>query len=345
MKDKKTSNENSYRDRTSRQFGSRRNLLIKGIPILIAAFVVIIAFYNVLKATYLDNQFSRVQPKHWVDLDEPDTYSPENNKDSSELPYLRVAIAPVISPEKSLIKYQELVEYLANKLDRKPESFQRTTYAQTNDLVRYGRCDIAFVCTYPFVRGEMEFGMQALVVPQVAGKVTYHSLILVPEGSQVNSLLDLRDKRFASADIMSNSGWLYPATWLIKHGENPNEFFSEHILSGSHDRSVEAVVNKYVDGAAVDSLVFDQMVKEDQSILVKTRIVIQSPPFGMPPLAVPPDIDPDLKSSILSVLLNMHNDNQGRKILDDLLIDKFVVPEQQLFDSVRKEIKTLESLQ
>ena len=59
---------------------------------------------------------------------------------------------------------------LQDKLGMKPTAIYRPTYSETNDLVRYQQCDIAIVCTYPFIRGEKEFGMQALVVPQVNGE-------------------------------------------------------------------------------------------------------------------------------------------------------------------------------
>jgi phosphonate transport system substrate-binding protein len=250
----------------------------------------------------------------------------------------------VISPEKSLVIYRDLVDYLAGELDREAVCLQGETYLKVNDLVRYSRCDVAFVCTSAFVRGEQEFGMRVLVVPLIGGVTTYHSYIIVPQSSRVNSLLDLRGKRFASADILSNSGWLYPAIWLSEHGEDASTFFGDnHVISGSHDRSVTAVASGYVDGAAVDSLVYDQMVDEDPSLAKKTRIILKSPPFGMPPIVTHPGIDATLRKELLAAMLDMHQSEEGKKILASLRIDRFVVPEDELFDSVRKASKAWES--
>ena len=170
---------------------------------------------------------------------------------------------PIVSPEKSLEMYQGLIEYMAEKLGRKPVSLYRPTYSETNDLVRYQRCDIAIVCTYPFIRGEREFGMQALVVPRIKGETTYQSFIVVPQSSPAKSLLDLRGKRFASADIISTTGWLFPAMTLMERGRIPITFFGEHVLTGSHDKSIQAVIDGFVDGAAVHGIVFDQMIAEN----------------------------------------------------------------------------------
>ena len=210
---------------------------------------------------------------------------------------IRIAIAPIVSPEKSMEMYDPFVDYVAGKLGRKPTAIYRPTYSETNDLVRYQRCDIAIVCTYPFIRGEKEFGMQALVVPQVNGEETYQSIIIVPKTSSAKTIFDLRGKRFASADIMSTTGWLFPAMLLMDSGEEPDKFFGEHIITGSHDRSLQAVLDEFVDGAAVHGLVYNQMVEEDPSILQKVKILTKSGPFGIPPIVVHPNLDPKLRTS------------------------------------------------
>ncbi len=207
--------------------------------------VIVFAVYNAVELIRQNRMDSQFAPRCRVDLGTLRGSDGGRSPETAKEPSLRVAIAPVVSPEKSLQLYQGLVNHLAEKLGRRPVSLPRGTYVDVNDLLRYGRCDLAFVCTYPFVRGEREFGLEILVVPEIGGEVTYHSLILVPRGSNATSLLDLRGKRFASADILSNSGWLYPATWLKDRGEDATSFFGEHVITGSHDRSVTAVNSAY----------------------------------------------------------------------------------------------------
>lgn len=212
----------------------------------------------------------------------------------------------------------------------------RDSYSEVNDLVRYNRCEMAVVGTYPFVRGRREFGMEALVVPQVGGELSYHSLIVVPSSSRAASLAGLRGKRFASADLQSTSGWVYPALQLIEQGENPDTFFGEHVLTGSHDRSVSAVVGGFVDGAAVHSRIYQRMAADDPAVATKTKVIFTSPPFGMPPVVVPRQIAPDLKEQLRAVMLSAHRDPEGKQILASLRIDRFVVPEAGLYDAVRE---------
>lgn len=289
---------------------------------------------------------SRFAPKRWVNLDSPQSRpASPSAREAGEKAVLRIAVAPVISPEKSLELYQEFVDYLAERLHRTPVFLQRGSYAEVNDLIRYRQCDMAFVCTCAFVRGEREFGMEVLVVPEIGGQVSYQSLVLVPSGSEADSLLDLRGKRFASADVLSTSGWLFPATWLMNEGEDPESFFDEHLITRGHDRSVSAVSSGYADAAAVHSLVYAQTVEEDPSVGEKTRVIVRSPPFGMPPVVVPAQLDRELKDLLRAAMLKMHTDPLGRKTLAPLHIDRFVMPVDGLYDTVREASARWESRQ
>ena len=342
MEDGPTEDPENRRQRDS-HFSSRRLILsLKILLALVLALGVLFGFYNVINATYLNRRISRFFPHNWVNLDEDKNAVETASKTGDNRPVLRVAVAPIFSPEKSPEMYQNFVDYVAEKMGRKPVSIYRPSYSATNDLVRYQRCDIAIVCTYPFIRGEREFGMQALVVPRIKGETTYQSLIIVPQSSTAKSLFDLHGKRFGSADIVSTTGWLFPAMTLMQAGDDPRHFFGEHIITGSHDKSIQAVIDGFVDGAAVHGIVYDLMVAEDPSILKKIKILAKSPPFGIPPIVAHPALDPNLRKEAVSVLLNMDKDPRGRIILDKLQIESFVVPGKGLFDDLRRAISKLE---
>jgi phosphonate transport system substrate-binding protein len=321
-----------------------RTRIAKAIVLAALAMGGIFALYNVLKPSFLDPESAHFSPHKRIDLSESNQSSNFSYpNDRTEMQEFRIAIAPIVSPEKSLEMYDGFVQYVARKLGRKPVSLYRPTYSETNDLVRYKRCDMAIVCTYPFIRGEKEFGMQALVVPQINGETTYQSFVIVPASSHAASIMDLRGKRFASADIISTTGWLFPALLLMGAGEDPNHFFGEHLITGSHDRSLKAVLDGFADGAAVHGIVYQQMLTEDPSILKKIRVLAKSPPFGIPPVVVNPQMDRDLKERVRSVLLEMQQDDEGKQILKKLQIERFIVPDKDLFAPLRLAVSKLEN--
>jgi len=249
---------------------------------------------------------------------------------------LRVAVAAIISPRGTVDSYTPLLNYLQEELDRPVELVQRRTYGEVNDLIEAGEIDLAFVCTSAYVVGKREFDMQLLLAPQVQGDTVYYSLLIVPIDSPVQSMDDLRGAVFAFTDPISTSGRNYPISLVQQMGETPETFFSRTFYTYSHDDAIRAVANRVADGAAVDSLVYAFAIEREPELAVQTRVIHQSPPFGIPPVVVSPDVRPQLAAELKAVLLSMYNSPAGRAALQAAGIDLFVTIEDGAYESVRE---------
>jgi phosphonate transport system substrate-binding protein len=249
-------------------------------------------------------------------------------------PALRFAIAPVVSPETSLRAYQPLVDLVGSRCGRKAQFITRGSYAEIEDLLRQQQCDVALVCTYVYVRGQRAYGLQALAAPVIHGATSYHSVVIVPQGSVATGLADLQGRRLAASDLLSTSGWIWPAQWLREQGRDPATFVVQ-VLTGSHDRSVLAVVRGQADAAAVDSIVYAEMRARDPAVAAHTAVIQRSPPFGMPPVVCHPQLDPVLRSSIQAALLGLHGDADGRAALGQVGFDRFAPVDDALYEGVR----------
>jgi phosphonate transport system substrate-binding protein len=253
----------------------------------------------------------------------------------SEAVPLRVAVAAVISPKGTLESYTPFLQYLEKKLNRPIELIQRRTYLEINDLIEHGEVDVAFVCTSAYVEGHDTFGMELLVAPQVNGKITYNSVLIVPADSDAQSMTDLRGKVFAFTDPISLSGRVYPTSVVQGLGFTPEEFFTRTFFTYSHDEAIRAVASKVADGAAVDSLVFEFALARDPSLKDKVRVIHTSPDFGIPPVVVSPFTRPQVKAEIQALLLGMENDPDARDALIAIGADKFVQIDDSAYNSVR----------
>lgn len=273
----------------------------------------------------------RVEPETYVDLDNLQSL-PTPSQDGIPL---RVAVAAVISPKGTVESYSALMDYLGEKTGRPVELVQRRTYLEVNDLVERGEVDMAFVCTSAYIAGRDDFGMQLLVAPQVNGETVYRSYLIVPVDSPARDMADLKDKVFAFTDPISLTGRAYPTYLVEQLGSTPESFFSRTFFTYSHDEAIYAVANHLADGAAVDSLVYDFAVSRDPSLAQKTRIVHTSPSFGIPPVVVSPEVRPQIAAELQALLLEMSNDPAGRTALQSIGIDRFVLIEDNMYDSVR----------
>jgi phosphonate transport system substrate-binding protein len=241
----------------------------------------------------------------------------------------------MITPVSAVRYYQQVVEYLGNKLGVPAEMVHRTTYDEIDVLLENQEVDLAFICSSPYVLDNEKFGAELLVAPQVGGQVAYHSNIIVHKDSSIEEVEQLKGMTFVFVDPKSNSGRLYPTYMLAKRNESPESFFSSYQYSYSHNKSVEIVAKKRADGAAVDSIVYDYMVDNNSPYSEQIRVIHRSPPFGIPPVVVNPDIAPYLKRSLLAIFLEMHKDPEGRAILEAMRIEKFVEVEDSNYDGIR----------
>lgn len=248
---------------------------------------------------------------------------------------LRVAIGGMITPRSGYAYYRDFFDYLAKKIGVPINVVDREDYAEINRLLEREQLDAAFVCSGPYVDGKKDFGLELLAIPEAYGQTVYYSYIIVPQDSTAASLRDLRGKTFAFTDPQSNSGKLVPTYMLAKMHEIPDIFFRKYIFSGSHDNSIKAVAQKLVDGAAVDSLIWEYANRMSPEVTLKTKVIVKSPPYGIPPFVVRPGLPAAMKAKMRSAILSAHEDVLGQEILKKMMIDRFVLGDDKAYDSVR----------
>ena len=248
---------------------------------------------------------------------------------------LRIGMGAMITPKDGYVYYQRLQAYIGKKLGRTVQLVDRGNYDEMNRLLETGELDAAFVCAGPYVEGKKKFGMELLVMPLVKGKPVYYSYIIVHKQSTLRHFEDLRGMAFAFADPKSNSGKLVPTFMLAEMNETPQSFFSRSIFTYGHDQSIRAVVDRTVDGAAVDSLIWDYIAQKSPQMVKQIRIIATSDPYGIPPVVVRPGLDPELKKRLKDILLSASADPEGNDILKGMMIDRFVPGDDANYDSIR----------
>lgn len=259
---------------------------------------------------------------------------------------LKMAVGAVISPRGTVDSYQPLIRYLSMKLERPVKLIQRRTYAELNELIADGQVDFAFVCTSAYVEGRDQFGMELIVAPLVNGKTVYQSVLIVPSNSAVKSIADLRGKIFAFTDPMSLTGRVYPTSLVQDLGSEPSTFFKRTFFTYSHDDAIRAVAEQMADAAAVDSLVYDFAVRREPELGKRTRVVLRSPEFGIPPAVVSPNIRPRVKAELKNLLLNMSQDADplAQQALAGIGAQGFVDLGDDSYSSVRELLKHVGSV-
>lgn len=248
---------------------------------------------------------------------------------------LRIAVGGMITPKEGFKYYKDFLDYIGDKLGQKIEFVDREDYAEINKLLKQGDVDVAFVCGGPYVDGKKDFDLELLVAPQAYGGTVYYSYIIVPKDSPVKDFSELRGKVFGFTDPLSNTGKLVPTYMLAQMNETPEGFFKKFIFTKSHDKAIRAVAEKIVDAAAVDSLIFEYASRNNPEFTSKTRVIVKSPPYGIPPVVVRPGLDPSMKAKLKRVFLDADKDPKGFQILKGMMVDRFVVIYDDAYSSIR----------
>ncbi len=269
-----------------------------------------------------------------IDLSEIEEVKADSEHSKDGL--IRIAVGGMITPREGFAYYRKLLNYIGDKFDKEVEFIDEEEYSEINELLRTNAIDVAFVCGGPYVQGHEEFGMELLVAPYAYGGTVYYSYILVHKESPVENMDGLRGKTFAFTDPMSNSGKLVPTYMLARMNETPDSFFERYDYTYAHDKSIQAVAEGIVDGAAVDSLIWEYANSTNPVLTSRTKIIQRSPPHGIPPVVVRTGLDQSTKENLKQVFLNIHKDEKGMEILKGMKIDKFVPVDDSAYDSIRE---------
>jgi phosphonate transport system substrate-binding protein len=247
---------------------------------------------------------------------------------------LRVAIAAVISPRESFIYYRDLFDYMAERLDMKVEFMQRMSYGEVNGLLERNLVDMAFICTGAYIEGSDNFDL--LVAPLTNNQPHYNAYLITNDDSGIDKFEDTRGRSFAFTDHLSFTGRIYALKRLADLGETPDSFFEDITYTMSHDISIQMVSRNLVDAAAISGLIFDYLEIFQPEKVRNIRVIEKSENFGMPPVVSSLLMDQELKLKIQQLFIDMHNDERGKETLSKLLIDRFEIVDDSLYNSVRK---------
>lgn len=247
------------------------------------------------------------------------------------LPVIYVAVSTMISPMETFNLYKDLMDYISERLGTHIEFKQRKTYREVNELLKENKLDFAFICTGAYLEARNEIPIEILAVPVVNGKPYYQAYVIVNEESKISDINELKGKSFAFTDPLSNTGYSYMINYLKDKNTTPERFFSKTIFTYAHDYSIQAVKRKIVDGATVDGLVFEYLSHFQPEKIDGVKVIHKSREFGIPPFVVQENMDNNLKQKLRNIMLNMHNNTEGKKLLSKIMIDKFIIADDSIY--------------
>ena len=126
--------------------------------------------------------------------------------------------------------------------------------------------------------------------------------------SGIKTLEELRGKTMAFVDPASSSGYIYPMVLLIQRGlvknRDPKTFFREVTFAGSHDASMQALLNGHVDAIASFDMAREQYLK-DPAQRERVVFVAETAPIPEAGIAAREKLDPAVFAKVRDALLKI----------------------------------------
>ncbi|WP_448584406.1 phosphate/phosphite/phosphonate ABC transporter substrate-binding protein [Thermocrinis sp.] len=256
---------------------------------------------------------------------------------------INIGFTAVITRE-DLKTIKEFLNYLSNKTQFVFNPVFAKSYDEMDFFFFSGKVDIGYICGAPFVEGYKRFGYSIVAVPTTSEGPYYYSYVIAKKDKPYKSILDFKGKPYAFSDPKSNSGSVVPSYFLLKLGQNPSEFFKPLIYTYSHYESILAVYKGFVEGASVDSIVYEHTSRVAPHLVSSLKVVQKFGPFPSTPIVASNKLDKSTVETIRKVLLEMHKDEEGRRILKSMGISGFTYVEPKHYRVIASMIEYIAKL-
>lgn len=224
---------------------------------------------------------------------------------------LHIAVIPKKSMDVILREYQPLLDRLSSALKMPVQIVPSSSYESVVDAIVSGGVDMAWLGPAAYI---MAYRRDPRIEPFASltirhGYFTpaghhYQALLLAPRnlGENVNAL---RGKRVALSDPASTSGSVIPdAEFSAQVGAPLSKFFGSVVYSGSHDKSLDALLENRVDAAFIASVRVDAYLNSGRIDRDTFRVLWRSDPIYYDPYVFSGSLCAPLKQRIRAAMLD-----------------------------------------
>lgn len=227
---------------------------------------------------------------------------------------LRIAVIPKKGTELLRQEHQPLIDLLSIATGMPVEIVPASSYESVVDAIVSGGVDIAWLGPASYIlahqRDPRIEPFASLVVDDAyftpAGR--HYQALLLARTEVATDVNALRGKRVALTDPASTSGSVVPSVeFSARVGEPLTRFFGSVAYSGSHDKSLDALLDRKVDAAFVSSVRADAYLNSGRIGRDTLKVLWRSEPIYYDPFVFQGALCGPLKEKIRHAMLNDQN--------------------------------------
>jgi phosphonate transport system substrate-binding protein len=237
--------------------------------------------------------------------------------------------------------FQETVDYLADRLGINAIIAHDRTWEQREHELDHGQIEVGWICGLPYVwkADQPNPALELLAAPVMSAerygdRPVYFSDVMVRTDSPFRAFSDLDGARWAYNEPRSHSGYGVVKAHLFDLGELDGYFGSVH-MAGSHEIALEMIISGSVDGAAIDTTVFETALRDDPVLGRELRVIETLGPSPMPPWVISTKVEQELRDRLRHELAHMQHDPEGADVLHHHMVTRYEVLDDAFYDPIR----------
>jgi len=237
-----------------------------------------------------------------------------------------------------------IADYLSTKTGYHVTGTVLSSYAAVTEGMTSNQVDIGWVGPLDYVIAHQKNGAEAVTKSVRQGLPSYKAFIIVNVNSGINSIADLKGKKFAFGDPTSASSSLYPRYMMSKAGFDPKGLGQTVNISNQTQIAVE-VCQGVVDAGAIydDARTNKGADTSCPGIMTKTKVIATTdPPVPGDPQMIRHNLNPDQKAKLKAAMIALGTDPTMAGPLKALYsIDSLVPAADKDYDNLRDVIRTV----
>ncbi len=270
---------------------------------------------------------------------------------------LTMAFVPSAQAQQVLTNAQPIADFVSREVGVKVKVQVPTSYAAVVEGLTSKNVDVAWVGALAYVAAHERSGAEPMTKSQrcpppslvpnqpspCAPINTYPSIIIVRKEAGINTVADLKGKKFAFGDPDSTSSNLWPRFYLKQSGIDPDRDFARAVNISSQGAIALAVYNGTVDAGAMFGDARLTARRQAPDILDKTKVLFTAPQeIPGDPQIVRKGLNPDQKEKLRRAFIKMGTDASMKKALKDIYsIDALEPAKDSDYDPVRRVVQSV----
>ncbi|MDP2232389.1 MAG: PhnD/SsuA/transferrin family substrate-binding protein, partial [Actinomycetota bacterium] len=212
---------------------------------------------------------------------------------------LTVAVARTPGGPGEWSNWARIIKALSDQLDTPLTVRYLSKEDEAAKVIAADKIDIAFVCAHHYVDLTERGVCDGVATPIINGSTMSTSQLVVRAADSATGIDDLAGSVVAVSDKSSLGGYAYLSYLLQQDGRFAADYFSELRLGETQEQNLRDVLGGDARATVINS------AQAGSLDLSGIRVIEQSVPFGCPPVVVRSDMDPELRTRILNILVGL----------------------------------------